>query len=47
MMKTRIRKANFRAARELLQFKAENAKELVQKAHSIIATAVQKGVFHQ
>lgn len=44
-MKTRVRKA-IRAAREAILAKDEKAKELVQKAHSIIATAVQKGVFH-
>ncbi|TQC53993.1 30S ribosomal protein S20 [Mycoplasmopsis mucosicanis] len=44
-MKTRVRKA-IRAAREAVLAKDEKAKELVQKAHSIIATAVQKGVFH-
>ncbi|MBU4689562.1 30S ribosomal protein S20 [Mycoplasma zalophidermidis] len=44
-MKTRVRKA-IRAAREAVLAKAENASELVNNAHSIIATAVQKGVFH-
>ncbi|QBF34343.1 30S ribosomal protein S20 [Mycoplasmopsis phocirhinis] len=44
-MKTRVRKA-IRAAREAVLSKDEKATELVQKAHSIIATAVQKGVFH-
>ncbi|WP_029905428.1 30S ribosomal protein S20 [Mycoplasmopsis opalescens] len=44
-MKTRVRKA-IRAAREALIAKEANAGELVNKAHSLIATAVQKGVFH-
>lgn len=44
-MKTRVRKA-IRAAREAVLAKDKNAQELVNKAHSIIATAVQKGVFH-
>ncbi|MGY5139177.1 30S ribosomal protein S20 [Mycoplasmopsis gallinarum] len=44
-MKTRVRKA-IRAAREAVLANAENAKELVAFAHSMIATAVQKGTFH-
>ncbi|AIA29766.1 30S ribosomal protein S20 [Mycoplasmopsis californica] len=44
-MKTRVRKA-IRAAREAIIAKDASATELVKKAHSIIATAVQKGVFH-
>lgn len=44
-MKTRVRKA-IRVAREAILAKDKNAQELVNKAHSIIATAVQKGVFH-
>ncbi|WP_027120735.1 30S ribosomal protein S20 [Mycoplasmopsis lipofaciens] len=44
-MKTRVRKA-IRAAREAVLAKDEKTKELVQKAHSLIHTAVQKGVFH-
>ncbi|VEU78093.1 30S ribosomal protein S20 [Mycoplasmopsis columbinasalis] len=44
-MKTRVRKA-IRAAREAVLAKDEKAVELVAKAHSLIATAVQKGTFH-
>ncbi|WP_338822671.1 30S ribosomal protein S20 [Mycoplasmopsis felifaucium] len=44
-MKTRVRKA-IRAAREAVLAKDAKATELVAQAHSIIATAVQKGVFH-
>ncbi|VEU75534.1 30S ribosomal protein s20 [Mycoplasmopsis maculosa] len=44
-MKTRVKKA-IRAAREALIAKDANADKLVAEAHSIIATAVQKGVFH-
>ncbi|MGV2392846.1 UNVERIFIED_CONTAM: 30S ribosomal protein S20 [Campylobacter lari] len=44
-MKTRVRKA-IRAAREALLAKDPKAAELVANAHSVIATAVQKGVFH-
>ncbi|MCS4536632.1 30S ribosomal protein S20 [Mycoplasma sp. CSL7475-4] len=44
-MKTRVRKA-IRAAREAVLAKDDKMNELVKKAHSIIATAVQKGVFH-
>ncbi|QDY88115.1 30S ribosomal protein S20 [Mycoplasma anserisalpingitidis] len=44
-MKSRVRKA-IRAAREAVIAKDEKATELVQNAHSIIAKAVQKGVFH-
>ncbi|MEA4115214.1 30S ribosomal protein S20 [Mycoplasma sp. 744] len=44
-MKTRVRKA-IRAAREAILAKDENASELVARAHSLIAKAVQKGTFH-
>ncbi len=44
-MKTRVRKA-IRAAREAVIAKDPKATELVAQAHSIIATAVAKGVFH-
>ncbi|QSF13562.1 30S ribosomal protein S20 [Mycoplasma sp. Mirounga ES2805-ORL] len=44
-MKTRVRKA-IRAAREAILANDKKAEELVNAAHSIIATAVQKGVFH-
>ncbi|VEU76649.1 30S ribosomal protein S20 [Mycoplasmopsis columbina] len=44
-MKTRVRKA-IRAAREAVLANDANANELVAKAHSMIATAVQKGTFH-
>ncbi|KKB26728.1 SSU ribosomal protein S20p [Mycoplasmopsis meleagridis] len=44
-MKTRVRKA-IRAAREAVLANDPKAKELIAKAHSIIARAVQKGTFH-
>lgn len=44
-MKTRVRKA-IRAAREAVLSNNEKTAELVSKAHSLIAEAVQKGIFH-
>ncbi|MEE3928618.1 30S ribosomal protein S20 [Mycoplasmopsis ciconiae] len=43
--KSRVRKA-IRAAREAIVAKDEKAAEKVKFAHSTIAKAVQKGVFH-
>ncbi|MBZ4203443.1 30S ribosomal protein S20 [Mycoplasma tauri] len=44
-MKTRVKKA-IRVAREAVLAKSAEASKLVAEAHSIIATAVQKGTFH-
>ncbi|MGN3816855.1 30S ribosomal protein S20 [Mycoplasmopsis bovis] len=44
-MKTRVRKA-IRVAREAVLAKEEGFEKKVFEAHSIIATAVQKGIYH-